>query len=113
MSRSPHRTVSHLTESEVRRIARLARLSLAPGEVERMTADLDTVLGYVESLGEVDTEGVPPTAHVLPLETPLRPDEPAPELDPRTAVANAPEASGTAFAVPPVIEGEDEEGPGG
>jgi len=97
-----------ITQEEVLRIAHLARLSLDPGEAGRMAADLDTILGYVEQLRGVDTDGVPPTAHALPLATPLRADRPVPGLDPEAAVRNAPAAVGTAFAVPPVIEGEDE-----
>ncbi len=51
----------HITREEVERIAALARLSLSDDEAERMVAELDTILGYVETLAEVDTEGVSPT----------------------------------------------------
>ena len=51
---------------------------------------------------------VEPTSHVIPLATPLREDRATPPLDPAVAVANAPEAEGSAFVVPRVIEGEDE-----
>ena len=99
-----------ISREEVERIAHLARLSLSGDEARAMAADLDTILGYVEQLGALDTEGVPPTAHVLTRATPFRADEPAPSLPPAAAVGNAPAARGTAFVVPPVIEGEDEEG---
>ena len=56
----------------------------------------------------LDTEGIEPTAHAIPLDTPLRPDHAAPGIDPELAVANAPEAIAGAFVVPKVIEGEDE-----
>ena len=102
--------MSRISREEVERVASLARLSLSGDEARAMAADLDTILGYVETLRAVDTEGVPPTAHVLPLATPLRPDVPAPSLPAEAAVRNAPAARGTAFVVPPVIEGEDEEG---
>jgi aspartyl-tRNA(Asn)/glutamyl-tRNA(Gln) amidotransferase subunit C len=59
-------------------------------------------------LDRVDTEGIEPTAHVIPLATPERDDVPEPAMDPETAVANAPEASGSAFVVPKVISGEEE-----
>jgi aspartyl-tRNA(Asn)/glutamyl-tRNA(Gln) amidotransferase subunit C len=100
--------MAHFSRGEVERIAGLARLSLSESEAERLAAELDTILGYVESLARLDTEGVEPTSHVLPLATPLREDEPAAPLDPEVALANAPERAGTAFAVPRVIEGEDE-----
>ncbi len=100
--------MSHITRDEVERIASLARLSLTKDESERVSRELDTILGYVEALAEVDTAGVEATAHVIPLATPLREDRAEPPLDPELAVANAPEHEGTAFVVPKVIEGEDE-----
>ena len=59
------------------------------------------------ALEELDTEGIEPTAHAIPLDTPLRRDEPAAPLDPAVAVASAPEASDSAFVVPKVLEGEE------
>ena len=101
--------MAHLSHEELQRIAHLARLSLSEEDARARAADLDTILGYVEVLQAVDTEGVVPMAHVQPLPTPWRADEPRPSLPPERAVANAPEAVGSAFAVPAVIEGEDEE----
>jgi len=97
-----------ISRQEVERVVALARLSLSEDELERMAHELDAILGYVETLQRVDTEGVPPTAHVIPLATPLREDTPVAPLDPELAVANAPEASGSAFVVPKVIEGEEQ-----
>jgi len=101
--------MSRISREEVARIAHLARLSLSEDEAGAMAADLDTILGYVQKLQTLDTEGVEPTSHVLPVATPFRPDEPRPSLPPDAAVRNAPESQGTAFLVPPVIEGEDDE----
>ena len=56
----------------------------------------------------VDTEGVPATAHGIPLATPLREDEPDEVLAPNLAMANAPAARGTAFTVPRVLDDEAE-----
>ena len=100
--------MGHITREEVERIAALARLSLSNDEAERMVAELDTILGYVETLAEVDTEGISPTSHVISLPTPLREDRGGPSLDPEMALANAPEREGTAFVVPKVIEAEQE-----
>ena len=77
-------------------------------EIDRMQRDLASVLTYVETLAAVDTTGVEPTSHVIPLATPMRGDTPEPAMDPARAVANAPEASGSAFVVPKVIAGEEE-----
>lgn len=96
-----------ITRSEVERIAALARLELSGPEADRMTAELETILGFVETLSGLDTEGVEPTAHAMSLATPLRPDEPAEPLDPALAMSNAPEQDGFAFVVPKVLD-EDE-----
>jgi aspartyl-tRNA(Asn)/glutamyl-tRNA(Gln) amidotransferase subunit C len=100
--------MSHVTRDEVERIAILARLSLSDAEAERARAELEAILAYVELLGQLDTEGVEPTSHVLPLATPLREDLAALPLEPEVAVANAPESDGSAFVVPKVIAAEEE-----
>ncbi len=100
--------MSRIDREDVERVARLARLRLSDEEAAEMTADLDRILGYVDLLEEVSTEGVEPTAHVIPLATPLRDDVPAEELPPEVAVANAPASEGTAFAVPKVLDDEAE-----
>ena len=97
-----------IARDEVKRIAALARLSMDDAEVDRMRRDLAAILTYVEALAGVDTTGVEPTAHVIPLATPMRADQPEPVMDPALAVANAPDASGSAFVVPRVIAGEEE-----
>jgi aspartyl-tRNA(Asn)/glutamyl-tRNA(Gln) amidotransferase subunit C len=73
-----------------------------------MTVELGHILAYVETLQELDTDGIEPTAHAIPLPTPMRPDRAEPPMDPELAVANAPDSIGTAFVVPKVIEGEEE-----
>ena len=97
-----------IARDEVRRIAALARLSMDDGEIERMQRDLAAILSYVEALADVDTTGVEPTAHVIPLATPMRDDVAEPAMAPESAVANAPEASDSAFVVPKVIAAEEE-----
>ena len=89
-------------------MAELARLLLSEEESEQMTRDLGQILDYVAVLAAVETEGVEPTAHVLPLETPLSEDRAVLPMDPELAVSNAPERSGSAFVVPKVIDDEDE-----
>lgn len=98
----------HITRADVERVATLARLSLSEAEAERMASELDTILDYVETLSQVDTAGVEPTSHPIPLPTPMREDRPEPALDAVLAVSNAPERADSAFVVPKVIEGEEE-----
>ncbi|HJO24094.1 MAG: Asp-tRNA(Asn)/Glu-tRNA(Gln) amidotransferase subunit GatC [Myxococcota bacterium] len=100
--------MADVSREEVERIAALARLALTDAEAERAVTELEAILGYVALLESVDTEGVEPTRHVLPLATPMRDDAGAAAMDPELAVANAPDREGTAFVVPKVIEGEEE-----
>ena len=100
--------MSQLDREEALRLAHLARLRLEGDEAESLARDLMSILEFAEKLSAVDTEGVEPTSHVIPFATPLRSDEPLPSLAPEAAVANAPAATGNAFAVPQVLESEEE-----
>ena len=97
-----------ISPEEVEHVAQLARLALTPEERESMARHLDRILDYVDVLQSLDTEGVEPTFHAIPVPTPFRKDVAAEPLDPELAVSNAPERSGTAFVVPKVIDSEDE-----
>ena len=101
--------MSKISPEEVEYTARLARLSLSEEETAAMARDLDKILEYVAALQSLDTTGVEPTSHPIPVPTPLRADEAAEPLDPALALSNAPQTDGTAFVVPKVI-GTGEEG---
>lgn len=100
--------MSRITREEVSRVAELARLRLGEGEREALMRDLDAILDYAEQLNALATEDVPPTYHALPLATPFREDVVRASLAPDLALGNAPDRRETAFAVPKVLEGEDE-----
>jgi len=93
-----------LTREEVEHVALLGRLELTPEEVERFTLQLNAILDYFEQLRRIDTEGVPPTSHVLPLENVFREDEVRPSLPVEEALQNAPSRLAEAFRVPRVVE---------
>lgn len=93
-----------ITAETVRYLADLASLELAPDELQTMQRDLDRVLEYVERLGELDTEGVPPTAHALELPTPYREDVVSGVLPVDEAIRNAPDHDEHAMRVPKVME---------
>ena len=92
---------------EVERVAALARLRLSEEEAEEIAQHLDAFLDHVTALERLDTSGVEPTYHVIPLSTPLRSDSVTECLDPEVALANAPERQGTAFVVPKVIASDE------
>ena len=93
-----------ITLAEVEHVARLARLALDADEKERMRSQLDAILGYVEQLRRVNTDGVEPTAHVLPLVNVLRDDEVRPSYPVEAMLANAPDARDGQFRVPRILE---------
>ncbi len=99
--------MARVSREEVERVAALARLSLDASEAQRAAVEMEALLDYVAVLANIDTEGVPPTSHVLSLATPLRDDAVTEALDPELAIANAPEREGTAFVVPRVIDDAD------
>jgi len=92
-----------LTRDEVLHVANLARLSLLPEEIELFTRQLNDILAYVEKLQELDTTGVPPLAHVIPVFNVLREDEVTSGLSREVALENAPAREEGAFVVPRVI----------
>jgi aspartyl-tRNA(Asn)/glutamyl-tRNA(Gln) amidotransferase subunit C len=88
----------------VRHIAKLARIAMSDAEVAAMVPELNNILGWVEQLGEVDTDGVEPLATVIDQQLRLR-DDAVTDGNCRDAVlANAPDAQHGFFAVPKVIE---------
>lgn len=93
-----------ITPEDVEHVARLARLSLTGAETARLRDELDAILAYVDVLRALDTEGVEPTAHVLPVVNVMREDEPQPCLPAETMLANAPDRSGAFVRVPRILE---------
>ena len=94
-------SVSH---EQVRHIAKLARIAMSEDEIERLVPELNAIIGWVEQLGEVNTDGVEPLTAVIDQKLRLRADE-VTEGNIREAVlANAPDAEHGFFAVPKVIE---------
>ncbi len=93
-----------VSAEQVRHIARLARIAMSDEELERLVPELNNILGWVEQLGEVDTEGVEPLATVIDQKLRLREDVINDGNIRDDVLANAPEAQHGFFAVPKVIE---------
>ena len=93
-----------ISRNEVEHVARLARLALQPEELEALTGQMDAILDYVDKLNELDTEGIEPTAHAVPMENAFREDLVKPSIGIERAQQNAPEKDGSCFKVPKVIE---------
>ncbi|MBI2962845.1 MAG: Asp-tRNA(Asn)/Glu-tRNA(Gln) amidotransferase subunit GatC [Deltaproteobacteria bacterium] len=93
-----------IRREDVRYVADLARLELSAAEEEALVAELGAILGYVEKLAELDTEGVPATAHVHDVGTPLRDDVIGNAPNVEALLDNAPERWEGFFRVPKIIE---------
>ena len=93
-----------ITEQDIRHLCKLSSLSLGDAEINRMSKELEAIVGYVQQLQEVDTTGVEPIANVAGLENVTRPDVPAGMLTQRQALANAPQRNEVAILVPTVVE---------
>ncbi len=92
-----------ISRDDVAHVAGLARLSLDDEELERFTDQLATVLDHAADVAALDTSGVPPTAHPLPLANVLRPDTAVPGLDRDEVLAQAPAAEDGRFRVPRIL----------
>lgn len=88
----------------VRRIAMLARLNVPEDEIDGLAGELSKILDWMELLNGADTDGVAPMTSVKPMPLRQRPDEVTEGGIAEDLVANAPEAAGTFFTVPRVIE---------
>ena len=95
---------TEIDEQQVRQVAHLSRIRLSDAEVSRLGSELSVILDYMGQLNQLDTDGVEPTAHPLPIRNVFRPDEPHPSIDPDDALANAPQREGTFFRVPKVLD---------
>ena len=93
-----------VSPEQVRHIANLARISMSDEELERLVPELNNILGWVEQLGEVNTDGVEPLATVVDQKLRLREDTVTDGNCRDAVLANAPVAEHGFFAVPKVIE---------
>jgi aspartyl-tRNA(Asn)/glutamyl-tRNA(Gln) amidotransferase subunit C len=91
-----------ITREEVLHVARLARLEIPEGEIDRLRGELEAILDAVGKVAELDLADVPPTSHPLDLVNVWADDEPRPSLSAEDALKNAPDAAEGAFRVPAV-----------
>ncbi|RMH43306.1 MAG: Asp-tRNA(Asn)/Glu-tRNA(Gln) amidotransferase subunit GatC [Deltaproteobacteria bacterium] len=94
-----------LPREEIDAIAHLARLALTDDEADALCGELGAILAHVAALSEVDTTGVEPMTHAVPMDLRLRADEVEPSLPAELAVGAAPDRDGDYFRVPKVIDG--------
>jgi aspartyl-tRNA(Asn)/glutamyl-tRNA(Gln) amidotransferase subunit C len=93
-----------IRKEQVEHVAKLARLEVSENEKAVFARQLSAILTYMDQLKEVDTEGVEPTATVLPTENVFREDAVKPSLTQERALANAPDQADGFFRVPKILE---------
>ena len=92
---------------DVAYVAELARLELSAEEKALFQPQLESIVGYVDKISEVDVEGVEPMMHGRALSNALREDVVRPSLPVETALANAPARTGDEFLLPKIVEGAE------
>jgi aspartyl-tRNA(Asn)/glutamyl-tRNA(Gln) amidotransferase subunit C len=93
-----------IDQNQVRKVAKLSRLDLTEAEVEEFTGQLSAILEYVEKMDELDTTGVEPLAHCLPVSNVLRRDSARESLGTEKVLANAPQRDDEFFKVPKILD---------
>jgi aspartyl-tRNA(Asn)/glutamyl-tRNA(Gln) amidotransferase subunit C len=88
---------------DVRYVAKLARLELSDAEIATFQQQLDAILGYVETLSQLDVSGIEATAHAVPVFGRMRADEPHDSLPAAAVLHNAPDQSQGQIRVPKVV----------
>jgi aspartyl-tRNA(Asn)/glutamyl-tRNA(Gln) amidotransferase subunit C len=96
--------MASISRSDVEHVAHLARLHLTEDELDRMQVQLSNILAAIDTLQEVDTSHVGPTASVIQLENVMREDEAHPGIGRDAALGNAPLREGDFLRVPTVLE---------
>lgn len=94
----------NITVAEVEHVARLAKLELTTAEKELFAGQMGAILGYADKLKSLNTDGIVPTSHAVPMENAFREDVVSPSIGVEKALVNSPERAGSFFAVPKVIE---------
>jgi aspartyl-tRNA(Asn)/glutamyl-tRNA(Gln) amidotransferase subunit C len=91
-------------QATVRKVARLARIKVPEDNLARLEGELNSILGWIEQLNEVDVSGVPPLTSVVSVKMKMRKDEVADGNRPKDVVKNAPAEEDDFFLVPKVLE---------
>src|SRR3954447_13323393 len=92
-----------ISRQDIEKVALLARLQLTDDELSKMTVELAQIVGYVDQLGEVDTDGIEPMAHPIEKANVFRNDVVAESLPRDEALANAPHRDERGYLVPAVL----------
>jgi aspartyl-tRNA(Asn)/glutamyl-tRNA(Gln) amidotransferase subunit C len=97
-----------INADQVRHVAKLARLAMSEGELQRLGGQLESILQYIAEIDKLDVANVPPMPHALPLHNVLREDVAGETLTLEQVLRNAPATDGAFFSVPRVLGAEED-----
>ena len=93
-----------ITEEMVEYIALLSRLKISDGEKEKLREELGGIIGYMDALKNIDTEGIEPMSHTFPVKNVMREDRAVQLFERSELLKNAPEHDEESFLVPKTVE---------
>ena len=93
-----------IDKSQVKKVAKLARLELSDAEIEEFAGQLSAIIDYVERMNTLNTEAIDPLAHCLPVSNVFREDVVKESLGTEKTLANSPQTDGAFFKVPKILE---------
>lgn len=99
--------MSKITLEDVEYVAQLAQLALDDATKDRLLHEMTQILGYIDKLSELDTEGVEPMMHAMEMTNVFREDELGPSLPREAALQLAPDHDGEYFLVPKILDTDD------
>lgn len=96
--------MAQLTRADIDKVAYLSRLELSEDEKDKLTGHINRLLENFGELQKVDTEGIEPTSHTIPVFNVFRKDEVVTSLSTEDVLANGPQVADDCFVVPRVVE---------
>ena len=93
-----------ISKDELFHVASLARLKLSDAEATKLETDMADIIGFADTLNELDTENIVPTAHAIPMQNAFREDVVKPSFERQEILKNAPDFDEEGFIVPKVVE---------
>ena len=93
-----------IDDNTIKTVAKLSRLKLNQEQTHKFATQLSNILSYIEKLNQLDTNGVEPMAHCLPISNVLRKDEPIESIGSEKILQNAPQRDKSHFLVPKILE---------
>jgi len=93
-----------ITQNDVEYVARLARLHISDEQKEKLTRDMAAIIEFADKLSEIDTTGVIPEAHAIPVQNVFREDSVKQSYSRDDILSNAPEKQAGCFCVPKIVE---------